>query len=335
MNSMRPVKRLFSYLRYRLSFLVFAAVSAGLALLVPYLGGQDMLYARYTAGLICFFCLLFLFGDATMYFRRLQLLCMLTDQLDTCAQRLPEPGNDVERGYAALLSAVSDDRDAWKRRCRADMHDSLTYYTLWVHQIKTPIAAMRLVLASSRDENAGVIAQELFKIERYADLALRYAKLTDIASDLVIEACALDEIVSECVKKFGVLFVYQKLPVHIEKSNCTVFSDKRWLSFIFEQLLSNAIKYTRRGSVSVYGTERGLAVKDTGIGIRPEDLPRIFEKGYTGFNGRLDNRASGIGLYLAKKAATALRIGIRVTSALGEGTVAELVLPQDAPAFFE
>ena len=177
-------------------------------------------------------------------------------------------------------------------------------------------------------DTAGVIKQELFKIEQYADLALRYVKLTDISSDLVIERCFLEDIVSASVKKYAVLFVYQKLSLDMVPTDRKVMSDKRWLGFILEQILSNAIKYTYAGGVKIYLQNEKLVIEDTGIGIRAEDLPRIFMKGYTGCNGRLDNRASGIGLYLAKKAADALGITITVDSKVGMGTKVTLAFPQ-------
>jgi signal transduction histidine kinase len=228
--------------------------------------------------------------------------------------KLPEPSDALEGDYIRLLGELCTAYDALKKRLAKSQNESLDYFTLWVHQIKTPIAALRLVL-SQADNNlvddadiTGIIRQELFKIERYADMALRYIKLTDIASDLLIEKIILGELIHESAKKFGILFVYQRLSLDIEPCGVTILSDKKWLAFIIEQIISNAVKYTSKGGVSIYMEGGRLAIKDSGIGIRPEDLPRVFSKGYTGYNGRIDNRASGIGLYLAKKAADALRI---------------------------
>jgi len=153
-------------------------------------------------------------------------------------------------------------------------------------------------------------------------------------SDLVIERCDLGGIVHECIKKFGVLFIYKKLSVDISPIDFIVLSDRRWLLFILEQIISNAIKYTAKGGIRVYMQGRQLVIEDSGIGIRTEDLPRIFSKGYTGYNGRLDSRASGVGLYLAKKAAYALKIAIRVESAVGRGTKALLSFPNPDTEIF-
>ena len=140
-----------------------------------------------------------------------------------------------------------------------------------------------------------MLKQELFKVERYAELALQYLKLSDIANDLVIERCDLGRIVRESVKKYGLLFVYKGLSAEIAPLDLAVVSDAKWLGFILEQLISNAVKYTNAGGVKIFAENGCLVIEDSGIGIRAEDLPRIFEKGYTGYNGRVDTRASGVG----------------------------------------
>jgi signal transduction histidine kinase len=129
------------------------------------------------------------------------------------------------------------------------------------------------------------------------------------------------------VKKYSLLFVYSKLSARVEPLSKDVPCDRMWLEFILCQLLSNSVKYTHTGGVRIYMEKGDLVVEDSGIGIRKEDLPRIFEKGYTGYNGRMDTRASGIGLYLVKRTADALGIRINVTSELGKGTRVSLHFP--------
>jgi len=321
------VSKVFSYLRYRLPLILFYSIAVVLIPLVQYLGNQDMIYARYTVILLSFALLIILLIDGARYLQRRRALEALSSELYDATRHLPEPSNALEADYIRLLAELGHAYDAVRRRLETAQNDSLEYYTLWVHQIKTPIAAMDLVLQKMDGEPAGVIRQELFKIERYADLALRYVKLADISTDLVIETCNLGDIVHESVKKFGVLFVYQKLTVDIAPIDLQVMSDKRWLGFIVEQILSNALKYTAVGGIRIYLQDRHLVIEDSGIGIRPEDLPRIFSKGYTGRNGRLDSRASGIGLYLAKKAADPLSVTIRVESQVGSGTQVALAFP--------
>lgn len=316
-----------SYLKYRLPLLMFYVICVTIVLVVMHLANQDMVYARYAVLLISFFLFIILLVDGIRFTRRRHMLEALSATLLTASRELPEPANALEADYVEAVRRLGVAYDAIKKRLSTSYSDSLEYYTLWVHQIKTPIAALSLVLSQTDDAAAGVIKQELFKIEQYADMALRYVKLSDISSDLVIERCHLGGIVHESVKKFGVLFVYKRLSADISPIDAAVMSDRRWLLFILEQIVSNAIKYTMSGGIRVYMQNRQLVIEDSGIGIRPEDLPRIFTKGYTGYNGRLDSRASGVGLYLAKKAADALRIAIRVESAVGKGTKVLLSFP--------
>lgn len=320
--------KLLSYLKYRLALLLFFFIAAVLTVLIQFLANQSMVYAWYTVGLMGFFLFLILFIDGTRYMKHRRMLQVLSATLYHASRELPEPSNALEAGYVRCLSELGGAYDTIKKQLATAHSDSLEYYTLWVHQIKTPIAALSLVLQNMDGESAGVIKQELFKIEQYADLALRYVKLTDISSDLVIERFFLEDIVSASVKKYAVLFVYQKLSLELIPIDREVMSDKRWLAFMLEQILSNAIKYTYTGGVKIYMQNEKLVIEDTGIGIRAEDLPRIFMKGYTGCNGRLDNRASGIGLYLAKKAADALSVAISVESKVGAGTKVSLSFPK-------
>ncbi len=326
--------KLLSYLKYRFTLLLFFFLAAALTLLVQFLANQSMVYAGYTVGLMGFFLVLILFIDGTRYMRHRRILEGLSATLCNASRELPEPSDALEADYVRCLQKLGSAYDTIKQQLDTTHNDSLEYYTLWVHQIKTPIAGLSLVLQNMDGDTAGVIKQELFKIEQYADLALRYVKLTDIASDLVIERCLLEDIVSASVKKYAVLFVYRKLLLDMVPTDRKVMSDKRWLGFILEQILSNAIKYTYSGSIKIYMQDAQLVIEDTGIGIRAEDLPRIFMKGYTGCNGRLDNRASGIGLYLAKKAADALGITITVDSKVGIGTKVTLTFPQTRTDIF-
>jgi signal transduction histidine kinase len=326
---------LLSFLKHRLSFIVFYVITVIIIACVMYLAGLDMTYARYISVLISFFFLLFMYLDGLRFYRHRKILKTLSDGLYTylAELKLPPASDALERDYIRLIEELGAAYDGIKKKLAKAQNDSLEYFTLWVHQIKTPIAALRLVLSQADGGNSGtdmtgVIKQELFKIERYADMALRYIKLADIASDLIIEPCELGEAVHETAKKFGILFVYQKLSLDIEPINASVLCDKRWLGFILEQIISNAVKYTVSGGVKIYMDNGSLVVKDSGIGIRSEDLPRVFTKGYTGYNGRIDNRASGIGLYLAKKTADALGITIRIDSKVGEGTAVTLAFPE-------
>ena len=323
---------LLRFLSYRRTLIAYFLITAVLLLLVSFLTDLSRATVLYLILLMTFALLVILTFDGVRYGRSLRALRALAVNARQIRERLPSPNNEIEAQSFLLLKAMDADNEALRRRIDQLQSEQIGYYTLWVHQTKTPIAAMRLVLDGMDTTEAAQLRLELFKIEQYADLALRYVKLSDIASDLVIAPCELADIVRESVRKFAVPFVYGRLSVDVRPIQRALTTDARWLGFILEQVLSNAVKYTVTGGVTVAFSGNALTVTDTGVGIRAEDLPRIFEKGYTGYNGRMDTRASGIGLYLAKKAADALHVGISVDSTLGVGTTVTLLLPDDEPA---
>ena len=323
------MRDVFHYLKAKWMLWAFGVMAVALTLLIAYLGGQSMALAWYTAAILGFLLALLLYFDGRRYIGRLRLMRTVRAHLGALPEALPAPQDALEGACQAIVRALAQGHQEASRALEAAQNENLSYYTLWVHQIKTPIAAMRLVLRENDSAEALVLRQELFKVERYAELALQYVKLREIANDLVIERCDLGRIVRESVKKYGLLFVYKGLSVEIAPLAGSVVSDAKWLGFILEQLLSNAVKYTKEGGITIYFREpKVLVIEDTGIGIAAEDLPRIFEKGYTGYNGRTGGNASGIGLYLCKRICENLRIGIHAESEVGRGTKMVLDLNQ-------
>lgn len=206
-----------------------------------------------------------------------------------------------------------------------------TYYSMWVHQIKVPISAMHLLLQSNKTPENRLLGQELFKIEQYANMALGYLRIESMYSDLQLEKADMHSVISLCIKKFAPTFIYKKLYINLHDFDNQVITDKKWLSFVFEQLLSNALKYTNNGGIEIYmDSSDTLYIKDTGIGIAPDDLPRIFERGFTGSNGRIDKNATGLGLFLADKVMRWLKHGLEINSKIGDGTVCILRFKRDA-----
>ena len=207
--------------------------------------------------------------------------------------------------------------------------DMLDYYTLWAHQIKTPIASMRLSLQQEDTPKARQLLQELSRAEQYVGMVMVYLRLTDGGSDFVLRTCDLDAIVRQAVRRFAGEFITRKLRLCYEPLNAACVTDEKWLLFVVEQVLSNALKYTREGSITITMEHpKTLVIRDTGIGIAPEDLPRIFEKGYTGYNGRGDQKASGLGLYLCRTICRKLGHSITAESAPDEGTAIRIGLSQ-------
>ena len=242
---------------------------------------------------------------------------------------LPAAQSPQEQAYQALLLALHADRQKLKSDMNARYHDMTEYYTVWAHQIKTPIAAMRLALQNEDTPLSRRLTGEVGRVEQYVQMALTYLRLGSDSSDYVIRSCALDNIVRPAVRRFAGEFIQRKIQLNYQMLNYTVITDEKWLGFVVEQVLSNALKYTPQGSVSIYMEPEGvLCIRDTGIGVAPEDLPRVFEKGYTGYNGRSHRKASGLGLYLCREILTRLGHSVSAESQLDHGTTIRIDLRQ-------
>lgn len=237
------------------------------------------------------------------------------------ADILPKAESLEEEDYHELLGKMEAAFRKKKGEWDASRRDMDDYYAIWVHQIKAPIAVMKVMLQQEDTPENRELSAELFRVEQYAEMALCYVRLGEGASDLVIQEYDLDTIIRKAVRKYAGQFIRRRIRLVYEGTAVRVITDEKWLSFIIEQLLSNAVKYTSEGSVTI-AVEDGkkLSVTDTGIGISPEDMPRIFEKGYTGYNGRLDKKSTGIGLYLCRKAAEKLGHVLTAESEPGKGS---------------
>lgn len=239
---------------------------------------------------------------------------------------LPETADPLELCYQELIRQIDSEKHAAASRFAASRTDAEDYYTLWAHQIKTPISALQLLLCREDGENRRECEAELFKIEQYVEMVLSYLRLESDSSDYVFREYRVDDILKQAIKKFSKQFILKKLPLDFKETGISAVTDEKWLRFMIEQVISNALKYTVSGGISVYGIDNAVYIKDSGIGIAAEDIPRVFEKGYTGYNGRTDRKSSGLGLYLSKKIAEQLGHEISITSKPGVGTTVKIDL---------
>jgi signal transduction histidine kinase len=245
-------------------------------------------------------------------------------------EELPAPVTLAEEEHQALLHTLEEEYRSHLTRWQKEKQEGLDYYTTWVHQIKTPIAVMRMILEREDTEENRELKAELFRIEQYVEMVLSYIRLGSDQTDFVIQTYDLDSIIRQVIRKYAPQLVRNRICLVYEPVSCQVLTDEKWLSFILEQLLSNAVKYAPQGTITITLQENEvLSISDTGIGIAPEDLPRIFEKGFTGFNGRANQKATGLGLYLCKQTADKLGIGIRATSQPGKGSTFMLELHRE------
>jgi signal transduction histidine kinase len=274
--------------------------------------------------------------DFRAFRRRHKLLHALKQSFVYGASELPPAQSVLEEDYQELVRLLSEDKRQLASAAEETRRDLVEYYTLWAHQIKTPMAAMRLVLQVRDDEDSRELLMELFKIEQYADMVLQYLRVESPSTDFVLKRYGLDAIVRQVVHRYARLFIHQQVRLDFQKLDCEVLTDEKWLVFVIGQVLSNALKYTKEGTISIYLEDRKkkiLVIEDTGMGIAADDLPRVFEQGFTGYMGRMEKSATGIGLYLCKRILDKLSHTISIESEMGQGTQVRIGL--DTIEFFD
>ena len=308
---------------------LFCALSGVLIFWLYGLPGEAIAY------LLCLCCIGTSFWAVlsfVRFWRKHKILRKMEEAIFVTAEDLPETTTLIEEDYQHLIQRLV--RENRQRQAAADsmLEDLTSYYTLWVHQIKTPIAAMDLLLQAGPDR-ATEMEIELQKIAQYVDMVLQYLRLDSTDKDLVLQRCQLDAVVRQTVRKYAKLFILKKIQLVFQETKWEVLSDEKWLCFLLEQLLSNALKYTPEGGkISIFlEGETNLVIADTGIGIAPEDCPRVFEKGFTGNTGRMDKKATGIGLYLCRRVTNLLGHTISIASEPGVGT--QVLLGLGRPQF--
>lgn len=289
--------------------------------------GLPLAAVGYPAGL----CLLLGVGlvvfDVLRARRRHRMLARFRDAGEAVLAELPEMVTAEGADCAAIIEVLRRELRRQDTESAARRADMAAYYTAWVHQIKTPIAAMRLTLQGEDTPAARRLTAELGRVEQYVDMVLTYLRLEEGGSDYVIRECDVDNVVRAAVRRFAGEFIDRRIALEYAPVGWQTVTDGKWLTFAVEQLLSNALKYTGEGGIiRIYREGGDLCISDTGMGIAPEDVPRVFDMGYTGQNGRLDRRSSGIGLYLCKRICGNLRHDIRVQSAPGKGTTVRVTL---------
>ena len=254
------------------------------------------------------------------YQKNIHNLQIISAAPDINLSRMDAPSNEADALQQEIMHSLNRMRIDAETANQKTLEEMTDYYTMWAHQIKTPIFALRLLLQENPTVNKEALT-ELFKIEQYVEMVLSYIRLGSSENDFVIKEYNLDDIIKQAIRKYAPLFIRKKIALNFKNTNYTVLTDEKWLVFVIEQILSNAIKYTTKGTVSIYPLEnKKLVIEDTGIGISEEDIPRIFDKGFTGYNGRTNKKASGLGLYLCKNILDKLSHKISIESEVGVKT---------------
>ena len=305
-----------AYIRSRSRFFAFILSLTCLLFLFEILFDKQVPYFNYFFLLSSVFTFIFLiwdFGVELQHYRkellygerkaRSPMEVLLAEKLEKREEELYQKKSDAENRY----------------------NDLVDYYTLWVHQIKTPIAASKLLVSEVEDRQLKQqLEQEMFKIDSYTNLVLQYLRLESFHDDLVLKKENIEDLVKEVVRKYALFFIQKGLSINLHDLDRRIVTDKKWLLVVIEQILSNSLKYTNEGGVEIYMEGSELCIKDTGIGIKNSDRLRVFERGFSGYNGRMTQQSSGLGLYLTQKISQELGHQIRIESELGQGTTVRI-----------
>ena len=318
-----------SYLKKNIKVYILFVVFIAIFFIMFYLYNLPLEALIYT-GSFCFLAsVIASFSDFVNYRESYKKLKFLEKNILNDLEDLPKSLDIRIDYYHKIIEKLYEELEKLTQENRQKNTDMVDYYSMWVHQIKTPIAAMNFLLDNEEVDQKN-LQQELFKIERYVEMVLTYIRLDSISSDYVITKINLDEVVKDSVKKYATIFINKKIKLNYVSHETMVISDKKWLGFAFEQILGNSVKYSSTGGeITIETYENRLVIEDKGIGIKEEDLPRIFEKGFTGFNGRYEKKSSGLGLYLCKKTLDKLGHHIEISSKVGEGTRVEITFPKE------
>ena len=321
------MENLFIYLKQRKYFILLFLAFAAIFLSTFFLYALPLQAVLYPIILCTVLSILFLLWDMNNIRRKHEKLTALSHLSAQLMLHLPAIHTQDDADYQAIIKALQQEQMQLQTDMTMRYQDMVDYYTIWAHQIKTPIASMRLTLQNEDSALARQLSEEVQRIEQYVEMVLAFLRLDSDSKDYLFRSYDLDSIVRDAAKKFAGQFIRKKLKLCYQPLHTRVLTDEKWLSFVVEQVLSNALKYTREGSITIeLGSPLTLCIRDTGIGIAPEDLPRVFEKSYTGYNGRNDKKASGIGLYLCKQICHNLGHSITIESSTDKGTTVRIDL---------
>ena len=309
-----------SYLAYRKTILGLFLFFHLLYIVVFSLYRVNIEVIVYAFILSLFFGLIFICIDAKNYYKKITFLENFQQRVIYGTDCFLESKNDIDKQYFCLLSILSE----YNKKLIVDYDkkydESKIYYLMWTHQIKTPIQALKLLTRDCEIKLREELETEIFNIQQYVEMVINYNKIDDISNDLIIKEYDLDQIIKSVLRKYSKIFISKKIKLNYNDLNYKVLTDTKWFTIVLEQIISNAIKYTNTGFISIYLVNDKLIIKDSGIGIGLEDIKRVFESGYSGYNGRLDKKSTGIGLFISKIIMRKLSHEITIESEIGKGT---------------
>lgn len=314
------MKKYIDYINYRRSFVV-VLLAIFLIFAIVYFSYDIYLEAYFYALFLCLVVtFIFLAYDFRKVSKKIAYIKKIDEQFDERYINSFSKNDVIIKAYNQIVKKMISDikqKDLTKDK---EIRDLEEFFIMWTHQIKLPISALNLYLDSNEDLNKRVLKGQIKRIQKYTDMVMAYIRLESDKSDFLFKSIDLDSMIKNVIKEFKLDFINKKLELSYTLLEKEIITDKKWFQFILEQILSNALKYTKKGGIKIYIVDEELVIEDSGTGINPGDVKRVFDKGYTGYNGREISGASGLGLYLVKKTLSSLHHSIRIESDVKKGT---------------
>jgi signal transduction histidine kinase len=329
------------YVKDKRNFLIFYAIIMSFVTVIMIVGFNEqetlnnVLYTNISCSL--FASLYIIIG----YYYRRKFYRELKEAIESGQEEiraiLPEAQNFEQKLFLKLLKKVHQDQNNQLEKLYDEKRDQQEFIMSWIHEVKLPIAASRLLLENSEDKTVDMLVDkfedELDKIDDYVEQALYYSRIDSFSKDYFITEIKVNKIIKNSVKKYAKLFINKGIRFDMREEGQYVQSDSKWLGFVIDQIISNSLKYTNEGGeISIHfeedTKEKRLLIQDNGIGIKPEDIHRVFEKGFTGSTGRSHAKSTGMGLYLVKQLANKLGHNITIESEEAKYTKAVIHFPK-------
>lgn len=321
-----------------ISLLLFALITIEIFLMAYPVGSFIKIYIPIIVIVSYFIGLFVEYFSKKRYYKNLQNILDELDEKYLITEIIKTPDFIEGKILKDTLVQVDKSMNENVNKYKYLQEDYKEYIELWIHEIKIPIAASKMVIENNKNLVTKSIDEELDKVENYTEQALFYARSNTVEKDYYIKKSNLKEIVNESIKKNRSILIQEKVEINTHDLDMTVNTDSKWIVFILNQIIQNSVKYRNKdieSNLEIYSKQGKeniiLYIKDNGIGIKKGEIIRVFEKGFTGTNGRLSGKKStGIGLYLCKKLCDKLGIAIKLNSDYGKGTEVKIVFPNSS-----
>lgn len=314
------------YLKSKLNIFIMLIILVVLFILISLVYKVKYIALFYMIAMMVCFVVLYLVIDYLKILRKIRFLSKLSvENYNANNWHLNNDMKDlVDQAYEDNVTQILNEMNMRQSEVTNHYHELKDMLTLWLHEIKLPISSLTLMIDNDEDDKS-LIKGELTRIEQYSEMVMMLLKYESSSNDFLFEKVDLNQLILKSIKRFKYNFISKKLTINYENSTCYTITDRKHLQFILDQILSNAIKYTNSGGIKIIVLDDSVEIIDSGIGIAESDLPRIFEKNYSGINGHQLNQSSGMGLYLCKKISEMIDVDLKLESQVGVGTRVKII----------